>query len=297
MSARDDLIIKEDDGFLIVAKPSGMETIAIGTHSADERYCLTSRCRAVTGNKALAPAHRLDRDTTGVQIFAKTAADLAHLETLFRQRRVEKKYLALCLGIPANAEGVIRRNLSEWSSGRRPVRAIKGKGGLRAESSYRLLAKGSLTASQFNGRLPANAWRACEVSLLLWQPREGRTHQIRVHAAAFGHPILGDDQYGDRGANRLVKYLCGLRRHALHCWRMCFPHPRTGAMVTAEAPLPADLVAALAAAGIPCEALMNATFSLQPRAANAADYKPARCVAVGSKNRKPRRARKYYAPD
>ncbi|MCX7934061.1 MAG: RluA family pseudouridine synthase, partial [Planctomycetota bacterium] len=73
-------------------------------------------------------------------------------------------------------------------------------------------------------------------------------HQIRVHAAAFGHPILGDDQYGDRAANRLAKEVCGLRRQALHCWRMSFPHPQTGIMMSLEAPLPADLWAALAAA-------------------------------------------------
>lgn len=243
-------IISEDDSFLAINKPPGMETIAIGRHEGDQRYCLTSCCRAALRLETISPAHRLDRGTSGVQIFAKTAVALARLERAFRRRQVEKLYFALCLGVPANAEGVIRRNLSDWGGGRRPVQVVKGKGGFAAQSHYRLLAKGWLAANAAGGRQMPEVPPACEVSFLLWQPREGRTHQIRVHAAAFGYPILGDDQYGNRPANRLAKETCNLRRQALHCWRMSFPHPQTGAIVKVEAPMPADMRAALAACAI-----------------------------------------------
>ncbi|MCX7935077.1 MAG: pseudouridine synthase, partial [Planctomycetota bacterium] len=150
-------IIQEDESLLAVDKPPGIETIAIGKHEGDERYCLTTRCRKATGLATLAPAHRLDRDTTGVQIFAKTAAALQRLEALFRQRRVAKEYLAICLGIPANAEGVIRRNLSDWQGGRRPVQVVKSKGGFKAESHYRRLSQGSLTAPASSDRRTAKS--------------------------------------------------------------------------------------------------------------------------------------------
>lgn len=232
---------------------------------------LTALARELTGESGLAPVHRLDRDTSGAQLFARHPAAEKRLLQLFRQRLMEKTYLALCLGAPRNASGVINRNLSEWEGGRRPVRVLK-KGGLEASTGYRVLGsavfpsgagetffkpggafakpnspfpipKGAFPKqngpfptpnSPFpkqngafpkpNGTPPESGASSVEwkAGLLAFFPRQGRTHQIRVHAAALGHPVLGDDQYGDRAANREAKHILTLRRQALHAWRLAF---------------------------------------------------------------------------
>lgn len=214
------LILYRDPHLLAAAKPAGLET-----RSQSGRQCFSALMRRGLGISTLAPVHRLDRDTTGVQLFAITKTARATLEKSFRERVVGKQYLAICLGVPANPEGTIRRNLSAWKSGRQPVRVIKGKEGkgLTAETSYFCLCD--------NG----------DVSLILFTPKQGRTHQIRVHAQAIKHPILGDDQYGDRPANRTAKSETGLARQALHAWRIVLPHPVTGKELRIESPLPADM--------------------------------------------------------
>ncbi|MDR0867866.1 MAG: RluA family pseudouridine synthase [Planctomycetota bacterium] len=212
-------LLYEDADYLAVNKPAGIETVTGGDDD------LTTRVRQKFGAE-ISPAHRLDRDTTGAALFARHAAALAQIVEAFKRRRVEKIYRAICAGVPANPAGIIQRNLSEWQGGRRPVRVVK-KGGLTAATAYRLAAA--------NAEFPA--------CLLEFCPREGRTHQIRVHAAAFGRPILGDDQYGDRAANQRAKQLTGLRRQALHAWRLTLPG--NGATITA--PLPVDLQAAMTA--------------------------------------------------
>ena len=195
-------VLYDRDGILAVNKPAGLETIAAGGEK-----CLTRALRAQCLQNEIEPAHRLDRDTTGVQLFARNPAALKKLTELFKHRRTSKYYLAICNGIPANREGTIRRNLSKWMGGHRPVQVIKGGGGLTASTEYQVLA--------MNRDFPA--------SLLLFHPHEGRTHQIRVHASSFGRPILGDDQYGDRDANRKIKEMTGLKRQALHAWRIILP--------------------------------------------------------------------------
>lgn len=218
----------EDEALLIVSKPPGWETVVEGTAGR----CLTMRLRRERACPDLAPAHRLDRDTTGVQIFAKNDQARRKMEDLFRHRQVKKRYLALCYGIPRNATGVIRRRLADWRGGRRPVRVVKGREGKEAETAYRVLAS-------------ASAGGDLDVALILFTPLQGRTHQIRAHAEAFGRPVLGDDQYGDRPANRIAKETAGLDRQALHAWQAAFPHPETGRPHFVEAPVPADFSVAL----------------------------------------------------
>lgn len=197
-------IILQTPDLLVAAKPSGLETIS-QTGAPD----LTALLRRLRNEPSLAPAHRLDRDTSGAQLFARTAQAEKELAALFKQRLVDKGYLALCLGVPRNRHGTINRNLCEWSGGRRPVRVLK-KGGLEASTAYRVLAADVPDAADIRA------------SVIVFQPHQGRTHQIRVHSAAFGYPILGDDQYGDRNANTIVRRLCGLKRQALHSWKLSF---------------------------------------------------------------------------
>lgn len=218
-------ILFDQHGVLAVNKPAGFETYAAGGDK-----CLTKALRAQLAQNDIDPAHRLDRDTTGVQLFARGTASLQRLTELFKHRRTSKFYLALCFGVPANREGIIRRNLSKWMGGHRPVSVVKGDGGLTASTEYQVLA--------FNREFPA--------SLILFHPREGRTHQIRVHASAFGRPVLGDDQYGDRDANRKIKELSGLKRQALHAWRIILPEINPdGSMLEICAPLLPDMQRAL----------------------------------------------------
>lgn len=225
MADENPTILYDADGILAVDKPAGYETVALGGGK-----CLTRALRERLGDEGIEAAHRLDRDTTGAQLFARTPAALKALTELFRHRQTTKLYLALCAGVPANPEGVISRNLSKWIGGHRPVQVVKGGGGLPASTEYRVLAA--------NREFPA--------SFILFHPREGRTHQIRVHAAAFGRPILGDDQYGDREANRRGKALCGLKRQALHAWRITLPGlgPGGGALAVV-APVHPDMGKAL----------------------------------------------------
>lgn len=218
-------IVLRDDDFLVAAKPPGMETI-----SRDGGRELTRTLRDALAEPGLVPVHRLDRDTSGAQLFARNPVAEKGLTELFRRREVAKVYLALCLGVPRNSSGRVNRALSEWSGGRRPGRVLK-KGGLEASTSYQVLAASKAS-------LPGPA-----ASLIAFSPRQGRTHQIRVHAAALGHPVLGDDQYGDRAANRTARELFGLARQALHSWRLEFVW--RGRETSVVCPLPEDIAQAL----------------------------------------------------
>ncbi len=201
-----------------------METV-----SQDGGRELVAAARLALGEPGLEAVHRLDRDTSGAQLLGRTREGLDGLTALFRRREIGKTYLALCLGAPRNRTGTVNRNLSEWSGGRRPVRVLK-QGGLEASTSYRVLARGTGPDG-----LP--------VGLVAFSPHQGRTHQIRVHAAALGTPILGDDQYGDRPANRVARDGLGVTRQMLHSWRLEFSWK--GTPVRVEAPPYPDLGAAI----------------------------------------------------
>ncbi len=222
---REPLILLGTPDFVIVGKPPGMETV-----SQDGGPELLSLVKRMLNNENLFAAHRLDRDTSGAQLIAKGRENEKLLAGLFRQRLVEKTYLALCLGAPRNRTGTINRNLSEWDGGRRPVRVLK-KGGLTASTAYSVVG--------VSKPLPDDL----VISLIAFHPHQGRTHQIRVHAAAFGYPILGDDQYGDRPTNAVVKKLCGLKRQALHSWKIGFDW--NSSPVGATCPLAEDMQSCL----------------------------------------------------
>lgn len=215
-------LLRDDDDFAAFYKPPGRETIS---ESGDADA--VKGAAALLSGAILFPVHRLDRDTSGVLLMARNPIAKKTLENLFRTRQIEKEYRAVCLGVPANRTGAINRKLSRWSGGRRPVKVVKGGGGLEAMTEYRLLAE--------NRTCLAGA----DLSLVAFQPHQGRTHQIRVHAAALGYPVLGDDQYGDRQANKWARDAFGLSRQALHAWRLRFPW--NGREVEISCPFPDDL--------------------------------------------------------
>ena len=172
--------------------------------------------------------HRLDKETSGCLVVAKTDAALAALQAAFKRREVEKTYLALVHGHPP-AEGRI-----ETRYGRHPRHRMRFTGRLSD-------GKPALTAYRTRERLHGAA--LLEVELLT-----GRTHQIRVHLAEAGHPLLGDALYGKPARDARVRAAeAALGRQAVHAWRLAFPHPRTGRRRAFEAPPPGDLRAAVAA--------------------------------------------------
>jgi 23S rRNA pseudouridine1911/1915/1917 synthase len=164
--------------------------------------------------------HRLDRDTSGVMVVARTLEALGHLQQQFKARTVEKKYLALVVGRPPVLEGIIEVPLGR--DPRRRQRMTPQADGKPARTHYYLRAE------------------LGDYSLLELRPETGRTHQIRVHLAWLGCPVVGDKVYG-RPNNAL-----GLTRQFLHAWRLRVEHPRRGEPLALVAPLPPDLRAALA---------------------------------------------------
>jgi 23S rRNA pseudouridine1911/1915/1917 synthase len=173
--------------------------------------------------------HRLDRGTSGLIVVAKTDAAHQALSLQFAERRVEKEYLALVLGVPQRPEGEITAAI-----GRDPVRrqkmSVRAPRGREARSRYSV-------HSAFDG-----------AALLRVRILTGRTHQIRVHLASIGHPVAGDAAYGGRrtpgcrtAAARAA--LESLARPALHAARLAFTHPASGARLELESPLPPDIAA------------------------------------------------------
>ena len=221
----------EDEHLLVVAKPSGL-TVHLGAGRRDERRATlvdVLRARGVPLSEASGDperpgiVHRLDRGTSGVLVVAKT--DEAHhgLSELFRKHDVHREYWALVDGVPDPERATVDAPIARSASQR--TRFTVHPSGRRAVSHYDLVEAFS---------------RASVVRVRL---ETGRTHQVRVHMAAVGHPVSGDTLYG---ASRVVTEELGLRRFALHARRLGFRHPVTGAAIDVEEPLPADLEEALA---------------------------------------------------
>jgi 23S rRNA pseudouridine1911/1915/1917 synthase len=176
--------------------------------------------------------HRLDRDTSGVMVVAKTEQALAALSAAFAARDLERAYIALVWGIPAPAEGEIEGAIGRDPRDRKRM-AVVTRGGKYARTGYRVLRVLQAAASLIECRLAT-----------------GRTHQIRVHLAAQGHPVVGDPVYlrripvaSARVAQPARGRLLDFPRQALHAARLGFRHPRTGADLLFETPLPADFAA------------------------------------------------------
>lgn len=212
-------IIHEDSRMLALDKPSGL-AVHGGSGLA---FGVIETLRALYPGESLELAHRLDRDTSGVLIVARDRASLRAVHALLREGHVDKRYLTLLKG--------------RWTLGRKritaPLKTNLRQGGERVVKVHE---DGKEAASTFEPvrRFGARA-TLVEVGL-----HTGRTHQIRVHAAFAGHPVAGDDKYGDREFDREMKSL-GLRRMFLHAHSIAFTWPDTGRPCQIVAPLPAEL--------------------------------------------------------
>lgn len=203
-------VLHEDGECLAVDKPPGIPS---GPTRDPSRVHAAAIAEARAGRK-LTLLHRLDKETSGVLLLGKTPAFSAAVLEAFRHRRVEKTYLVLVRGRPRRSFEMIS-HLKEGEGDR--MRAVRA-GGLRAETHFRVLAA------------------VGEYALVEASPRTGRTHQIRVHLAQAGHPILGDGLYGGAAAAGGVT----VPRQMLHARTLSFLHPGTGSELRIEAPVPAD---------------------------------------------------------
>jgi len=192
--------------------------------------------------------HRLDRETSGVLLVAKSRAAHAGLARAIKARALQKDYLAVVYGRPPLPRGRIELRLLRDPLDRRRVAASRTEG-QSAATLYELLAESCCPGRGDDGG------RAGWLSLLRCRLVTGRTHQIRVHLAALGLPIVGDPLYGEprhRGiVDPALAAVCrDFPRQALHAWRLALRHPVTGEALVLEAPLPADLGRLLRAAGL-----------------------------------------------
>ena len=221
-------VLHEDADCIVVDKPAGLLTLPT---SDREKDTLLSRVSAYLQHRYrkrpyVGVVHRLDKETSGALVFARSREALRALQELFKHHAIEREYVALVEGTPPEA-GTLDADLVRDRGDRRRGVARPGERGLSAVTSYRTLE-----------RLPG-------ASLVSVRLETGRTHQIRVHFAAAGHPVLGDAVYG-APVRRSAEREDGTPRQMLHARTLGFAHPRTGQTVRCQAPLPADFAEVLA---------------------------------------------------
>ena len=205
-------ILYEDEEILVYNKPAGL--------ISDSKSVL----KIFRGNyPTLQLIHRLDRDTTGVLLLAKNEAALAMMEGLFRNKMIQKTYLAIVDGVPVKNEGTIESDLGKlYTFDGQTVWGSVGKGkGLHSVTQWKKIATGPDTA------------------LIQCFSKTGRTHQIRVHLSELGHPLLGDFQYAKKFRSKYHP-----QRYLLHASEVSFEHPLKKTKIQIETPLPQDFIVA-----------------------------------------------------
>jgi len=219
-------IVMEDGDIVVVNKPPGMVIYpAAGHKSGTLLNALIAKCGKLASTGApLRPGvvHRLDKDTSGLIMFARN--DKAYLDLInqFKEREVEKHYMALIYGIPKEDRGEIRASIGRSISDRKKM-STKTRKGKEAVTEYEVIK------------------RFKTASLVKVKIITGRTHQIRVHFAAAGHPVLGDTTYGKKTMLRSGHGTISFNRQMLHAYSLKFRHPATGKSVELTASMPDDM--------------------------------------------------------
>jgi 23S rRNA pseudouridine1911/1915/1917 synthase len=223
-------VLHEDRDLLVINKQAGLVIHPASGHGTGTLVnALLSHCDDLSGiGGAERPGivHRLDQDTTGALVVAKSERAHLGLALAFRRRQVEKTYFAVCYGVPKDAEGVIDGPIGRHPRERQRMAVVPS--GRVARTLYSV-------QEEFHGTVRVEC-----------RPITGRTHQIRVHLAHAGHAIVGDPVYAGRQWRSLAREddRTGCRefpRQALHAWRLAFDHPGTGERMKFEAPLPDDI--------------------------------------------------------
>lgn len=215
-------IVYSDEHLIVLDKAPGVVVHPARGHREDTLSQLLAPLLAGGEAERAGIVHRLDRDTSGLLVVARSDTAHRRLQAALAKRDISREYIALVEGLPPARSGTI-----EAPIGRDPrvrTRMTVGGAGAREARTHFTLERALATSS-----------------LLRLQLETGRTHQIRVHLRAIGHPVCGDPEYGTPG-------LFGLERQFLHAARLSFEHPITGEPLALSAPLPSDLLAALARA-------------------------------------------------
>lgn len=226
-------ILFEDDGLLVLNKPSGM---AVHAGSGIQVGVIEAIRALRTDLKYIELVHRLDRETSGCLVLAKKSSVLKALHEDFKNNslknpRLDKRYLCLVKG--------------QWQGGQRRItKALNTNAQRGGERMVMVDDNGSYASSIIRALCTSETASVLEVKLLT-----GRTHQVRVHSLSEGHPLAGDQKYGDREFNKAIK-ANGLSRLFLHAAQLTFYHPMTDAKMTVEAPLPPELTSVLSRLGL-----------------------------------------------
>lgn len=203
-------LLYEDGALVVVNKPAGL--LSVPGRGEDKADCLVSRVQAVFADAMI--AHRLDMDTSGLLVLARGPAMQKKLFEMFRERKVSKRYQALVAGVLQDKEGEVDLPLIvDWPN--RPRQKVDFQEGKPSLTRFRRLAVDA----------------AADSSRVELEPVTGRTHQLRVHMAATGHPILGDELYAGPAQERAERLL-------LHASRLEFRHPITDEALRFESPPP-----------------------------------------------------------
>jgi 23S rRNA pseudouridine1911/1915/1917 synthase len=231
-------IVFEDEHLLVVDKPAGLVVHpAAGNLDGTLVNALLHHCSGklsgIGGVARPGIVHRIDKDTSGLLVVAKS--DIAHegLAKQFAAHSIERRYLAIASGIPKAKEGVIDAALARSTANRKKIAIVEGGRGKRAVTH----------------------WRRLEVlkdaALVECRLETGRTHQVRVHMASIGHPLIGDPVYGrsERTHGKLLKEL-GFHRQALHAAQLGFTHPVTKHRLSFSSPMPPDMQELMAGLGV-----------------------------------------------
>jgi 23S rRNA pseudouridine1911/1915/1917 synthase len=223
-------IVFEDEAMLVVDKPPGLPVHPSATY---HKNTLTFLLRERYPERTPHIAHRLDRETSGVLVCARTLEDERALKGAFEKRTVKKSYLAIVRGAVAEDEGYVDLPLGRPDEGLHLLMEVRSDGA-PARTRFRVLA------------------RAAAHTLVALEPETGRQHQLRVHMAALGHSIVGDKLYGPEGSQAFLDCIesgmtpelarrLGHERQALHAHKLKIVHPRTGREIELVAPLAPDL--------------------------------------------------------
>lgn len=216
-------VVFEDEAMIVVDKPSG---VAVHGGSGVSFGVIEQLRQARPTARFLELAHRLDRETSGLLIIGKKRAALTRLHDLFRDGGIDKRYLALVSGHWRDQLRNVKLPLLKYLTAEGERRVRVSPEGKESHSIMRLQERWETPWGEF--------------SLLEVQLRTGRTHQIRVHLAHLGFPIVGDDKYGDFSLNRDLQK-AGMKRMFLHAASMRLPHPLSGEELALVAPLPLEL--------------------------------------------------------